>query len=498
MKKKYLVRFIIFLFFNTFLSLSLAIEVPIYDFSIKAYPQNSNYYISPTSKDYSTSLLKPEYQAAQLEQFYNHYYATDPIKGLSPWSESLVRSILPLVQKLQLENLIAFDNQNKDFMQKHYGENFKEQGENWLTNIRNNMDINRLESLVFNEENRAIAINNTLARVLPESAPDFFHFSLAGQGFPFDNLQESAVWAGTPLYIISMSNDKVWSLVLTPDAYFAWVKNNDIASVSSEFISQWQTAAQKGLVAITKTAVSITDSQQHTQFTGYIGAVFPLVKRNEQETSFLIPGKNHQHQAEIIVGFVNKNAASQMPMTASKKNMVKIIKQLQNRPYGWGGAYFFNDCSQELKSLFTPFGIWLPRNAAQQAELSPSLDLSKNSIDERISLLKKKGHPLMTIVYIGSHVMLYIGNKDRGNNELEIITYQNRWGLSPKNGDKRYVIGQSLFFPLLKYYPENPDAGSLVDKSYFKLIFLDELETHAMLAQQFVKKFSNVIFAKDL
>lgn len=78
-----------------------------------------------------------------------------------------------------------------------------------------------------------------------------------------------------------------------------------------------------------------------------------------------------------------------------------------------GSAFFFNDCSQELKSIFTPFGIWLPRNSGQQAQLDSTLDLSKHNLDERLSLLKEKGHPLMTIIYIRGHVMLYLGNKIR-------------------------------------------------------------------------------------
>src|SRR5690606_3490716 len=134
------------------------------------------------------------------------------------------------------------------------------------------------------------------------------------------------------------------------------------------------------------------------------------------------------NQAVIKTGLINTNASSIMPLKASPKNLVKIINQLKNRPYGWGGAFFFNDCSQEMKSIFAPFGIWLPRNSAQQAQLSSTLNLSKNNIDERISLLKEKGHPLMTLIYIGGHVMLYIGNKDIDNNKAAVITYQNVWG----------------------------------------------------------------------
>ena len=484
---KHLVNTCLSFYLILFLSVSCAIEVPIYDFSIKPYPQNIESYIPSDSKDYLTPLLTAEYQASQLQKFYSHYYSSDA-KGLSPWSESMVRSILPFVKKIELEIVDDFD--NKTSLSLHYAENFKEHDEIWLNNVKHNMDLYALNAIEFKEDNKAIAVTNTFARALPENAPDFFHFSLAGQGFPFDNLQEADIWSGTPLYVISTSRDKSWSLVLTPDAYFAWVKSSDIAYVSSEFINQWQTAAQKGLVAVTETGISIIDKQQHFQFTGYIGAVFPLAELDADTISIFIPVKNQHHQAEITTGIVNKKSASLMPLVASKKNMATILRQLQNRPYGWGGAFFFNDCSQEIKSIFTPFGIWLPRHSAQQAQLSAAWDLSKNTTDERIGALKEKGHPLMTIIYIGGHVMLYVGNKEMENHDVEAMTYQNLWALSPSNKDKRYVIGQALFLPLLKYYPENLDINSQANKSYFKLIFLDELNTSLDSPQAFAKAFT--------
>jgi len=72
--------------------------------------------------------------------------------------------------------------------------------------------------------------------------------------------------------------------------------------------------------------------------------------------------------------------------------------------------------------------------------------------------------------------MLYLGNYKHDGQELMPLTYQNIWGLAPASKDKRYVLGQSILFPLLKYYPEYPDAKSLVGSSYFKFIFLDELK----------------------
>lgn len=484
-------RCLIILYVFLYTTLCAAMDVPVYDFPISAYSQAAQDYFPTDAATYTTPLLSADYQKQQLHQFYTHFYASDA-SGLSPWSERMVISALPIMKKMESDILMSFSNQNKPPEAIHYAENFKAHDEAWWTKIKENMNLDALSMCEFNPENRAIAVKNTLARALPEHAPDFFHAGLPGQGFPFDNLQESSIWAGTPLYVFSVSKDKAWSLVLTPDGYFAWVKSDDIGYVSSAFVQKWQAAARQKLIAVTQTEASILDNQQHFQFSGYIGAVFPLVERNSDQTLIYIPVKVHQ-QAVIKIGVISSSASQPMPLVATPKNLVHLISQLKNRPYGWGGAYFFNDCSQEMKSLFTPFGIWLPRNSGQQAQLNTTLDLSKNTMDERLRGLKENGRPLLTLIYIGGHVMLYLG-EHTVNGQPMPMTYQNIWGLSPESRDKRYVIGQSLFFPLLSSYPEQPDATSLANKSYFKLIPLDKLnvkpDSPSGFASQFLEKSS--------
>lgn len=458
-----------------FSSAAIAMEVPVYDFALQPYNQDVHKWFPSDSGEYSKPLVSKSYQKQQLKEFYRHYYASDS-QGYSPWSRSMVTSILPEVKQAQLQLLQQFDNQDKPLNLRHYAENFKEHDAHWLQNLRHNMRINQLNNTEFSAENRSIALRDTYARALPDAAPDFYHLSLPGQGFPFDNLQESAVWAGTPLYVIQVSNDKAWSLVLTPDGYYAWVNSNDIAGVSGDFIGKWQKAAKTKLMAVIQTAAPVTDRARNFKFCAYIGAVFPLKEQGDTYTSIMIPVRGNDNQAKITEGRMPSKAVATMPLAATPKNMTKIIHQLQNRPYGWGGVYFYNDCSQEMKSIFTPLGIWLPRNSEQQSQLHSTVDLSAKNTEERLNYLKTHGHPLMTVIYVGGHVMLYVGNrKPPGEQQTEALTYQNVWGLSPVNKDKRYIIGQSVFFPLLKYYPENPDVHSQAGKTFFKLIYLDRL-----------------------
>ncbi len=460
-----------------------AIDVPIYDFSMAPYSQQVDHYLSPQNDPYTQPLVSLEYQQAQVQQFYQHYYADDS-QGLSPWSEQFVVAVLPQVYAQELLILDQFNNQNKSFPEKHYAENFKEHDVIWWEHIKTNMNLTALIMAQFQPEHRAIVVGNTFARALPDMAPDFYHVSLPGQGFPFDNLQDSVLWVGTPLYVLSISEDKAWSLVLTPDGYFSWVKSGDIAYVSPRFMQQWQSAAKQQLIAVTATAAPVLDRHQRFQFSSYIGMVLPMHDQDDLSWKVLIPVKNRHHLATIKVGMLAKESAALMPVPATPKNMAKILQQLQNRAYGWGGAFLLNDCSLEMKSIFTPFGVWLPRNSAQQARLNSVENLSSLSMDERLKALQEKGHPLMTLIYIGGHVMLYLGHQDE-----TAMTYQNIWALSPLARDRRYVIGKSVFLPLLPTYPDNPDVSSLANKSSFKLIYLDTLSPVVDTPESFVARF---------
>jgi len=177
---------------------------------------------------------------------------------------------------------------------------------------------------------------------------------------------------------------------------------------------------------------------------------------------------------------VAPEAAAFMPLPATPDHFAKIIAELIGRPYGWGNLYFYNDCSAELKSLMTPFGIWLPRHSSHQLMAGRSVDVTSLSPEKRLAWLMQNGRPLMTLVYIGGHVFLYTGNTD-WNGTPAAMTYQNFWGLSPNPPSRRAVVGKSAFFPLLMQYPEDASLTPLVAKKYFQVSFLDEMPNEATL-----------------
>lgn len=444
-------------------------------FPLEHYDQTISTWINPSDPGYDKPLLSERMQQDRMTIFYDHYFGE-----FSPWSESYINTLFQLtppddLTSVEIKALTRYSNDNQPAEKIGYGENFRPHTAAWIADIQDNINLSAWNTLSYQKENRGIAVDNLHARALPTNDVHFYSYQLPGQGYPFDNLQISSLWAGTPVYILAESKDHAWLLVATSD-YIAWVESKGIARVNDAFISTWQTAAKNNLAAITHTHLAIVDKNNHFLFDGYVGAVFPATPNGDQ-LQLMVPAMNENHDATIKYALVSNNNATMMPLSATPHHISTVMSTLIGRPYGWGGSYFYNDCSSELKSLFTPFGIWLPRHSSYQVTVGHMVDMTNATPEKRLAYLIDHGKPLLTLVYIGSHIVLYVGTfPDPNNPDAKIaMTYQNVWGLSPSSGDRRAVIGQSLLFPMLLEYPEDKSLVSLANRQFFQISFLDQL-----------------------
>jgi cell wall-associated NlpC family hydrolase len=217
------------------------------------------------------------------------------------------------------------------------------------------------------------------------------------------------------------------------------------------------------------------DSDGTSRFVARIGTVLPIEGQTPAGRVVLVPTRGTNGNATIHRAAVDSARIESMPLAATPRNFAVLLKGMVGQPYGWGNSYFYNDCSAELRSLLMPFGIWLPRHSSAQAAMGNRVNLSALNTDERLSYLVKHGHPLLTLIHINGHVMLYIGNVSFDGKVVPMI-YQNIWGLRPADNSRRSIIGQSVFLPLLTDYPEDRSLQSLASKTLFELTFLDDAD----------------------
>lgn len=449
-------------------------------FPLQRYNQSVSTWIKPSDAHYDQRLLTSQFQQARLNEFYHHEYGS-----LSPWNLEFVSQILnhaaPDDLKTNEKLVIAqFDNRYQSGDSIGYGENYIPYSSNWIDEIIENIHLSQFDQLRVQSRQRAITVANLYARALPTDDVYFYSHKIAGEGYPFDNLQESAIWAGTPVYLLGQTRDQAWSLVMTPE-YIVWVHSDGIARVSDHFIQTWQTLAKNHLAAITKTKTSIIDNNNKFLFSAYIGSVFPAKKISSQ-LQLVVPVADLNQNAIIKYATVPSENAVMMPLSMTPHQFANIMSSLIGRPYGWGNMYFYNDCSAELKSLFTPFGLWIPRSSRDQFTAGKMIDLSAASKTERLSYLQQQGHPFLTIIHLAGHVVLYIGNypnPNSQNHDAMVMVYENAWGLVPYAQDSRAVIGKAVLFPLLLQYPEDPQLRSSLENQFFQLIYLDEMPVYS-------------------
>lgn len=319
-----------------------------------------------------------------------------------------------------------------------FGENKLRRSEEWVEAFRRST---AMESYP-NTKRKAIAVTNSSLRLLPTFEPVFYEFDLPGEGYPFDHLQVSAVWGGTPLFLAHTSADGSWVLAETPFAA-GWMPIEDIAFVDAAFMKAYET---ERLAALTQDQVPLAGTNSGFRFMGRLGTVLPLEAEDEDSLHVRLPASDTNRRAVLIRGKVSRQNAGIMPVPATPRNIAALINQLLGQPYGWGGLYGNRDCSATLKDLFTAFSIWLPRNSPRQAASGYFISLHNLDVADKERLILEKGIPFLSLLWMPGHIMLYLGESSG-----RPLVFHNTWGIKTKSRqgkEGRHIIGRAVITTL--------------------------------------------------
>lgn len=385
---------------------------------LKTLPQDAHAYHGLES---GKPLLSTGVQAAFYADFLRRHYA--------PWRQD--HQPLPAEQAFwALEHYAG---------KALYGQNTLKRSEGWLDTVARRSDRAAYPSL-----NRpCIAVTNTSMRSLPTLEPAFYDFEKAGEGFPFDYMQNSLVLAGTPLRAMHESTDGAWVLVESRFA-FGWVPLRDIAWVDKPFMAAFNAPGQ---IAITRDSVPVTDIEGQFRFTGHIGTTLPLAQRpGDGPFTVILPARDEHGNAVAVEAHLDRDRTTLMPMMATPENFALLANAMLGRPYGWGGLYQDRDCSATLMDLMTPFGIYLPRNSSQQYNAGLVSELTAMSRKHKKQIIREHGVPFLTLVRSPGHIMLYIGQR-----KGDPVVLQTMWGIKTQflfSDVGRHVIGRTVITTL--------------------------------------------------
>ena len=321
-----------------------------------------------------------------------------------------------------------------------FGENKRKHSPAWYKKLLQNAALDNYPNARY----PAITICNTNLRLLPTHKP---HFSSPGgdsDGWPFDNLQRSAVASNTPIFVCHLSADKAWALVETSFT-FGWMPVADFARVNDEFIKKWELGRY---AVITRDQTTILYKNGQFGLKSSLGYIFPLVGETPDKMEILIAAmSSYNDYAAIKKGYVSRDAAVVKPLRLNSLNVINIANELIGEPYGWGGLYGNRDCSSTTRDFFAVFGIWLPRHSEDQVkEAGQYVDLNGITSEQKEKIIIEKGIPYLTLLWRKGHVMLYIGAQNG-----QALIFHNIWGIRTKdlNGrEGRKIIGQAVITTL--------------------------------------------------
>lgn len=298
-----------------------------------------------------------------------------------------------------------------------------------------------------------ISLKRLNLRNFPTAKPLFHNPCTAGEGFPFDYLQNSTVFANEPLYLSHYSKSGAWAYVLTSYAT-GWVPSDSIGMIDAAQRAAWQ---KQPLLALLGDNIPVHTSKRDYLFASSTGMLLPLQAEKPHVARVAI-ARGVRGIRTLSVPLSDKRAAP-VPMRWSRENVQRVISAMMKTKYGWGGLYGERDCSSTIRDMFAPFGIWLPRNSFQQSGVGRVVSLKGLDDEAKRAKILAEAKPFETLFYLKGHIMLYLGLYSGEPAVLHTI-----WGIKTRQNDGtfgRFIIGKTVITSLRLgreldgYRPEN-------------------------------------------
>ena len=335
-----------------------------------------------------------------------------------------------------LENKVAWA--FKTYTSKNsYGEDLKPRDSAFFKKMKDDANFKNYSSI----NKKAITLHKVNLRAFPTNKPILMNPTKAGEGFPFDYLQNTTIAANKPIFATHYSKNKEWIHIVSSFA-FGWVKTNEIVFLKKFQTDIWQKAEQ---IFLSEDAIPIYSMQGKFLFKSQLGMILALIDETQKDYIVLAVSNYKNSKPLFIKAKISKAYAHKGKLLFNKQNIESSLKQLLTSKYGWGGIYGQRDCSSTMRDFFAPFGLWLPRNSFLQAKVGTVISLKNLNNNEKLKIISEKAIPFRTLLYKKGHIALYVGT-----NQGEIIIFQNVWGVKTKEDGKegRYLVGKALFSTL--------------------------------------------------
>ena len=331
-----------------------------------------------------------------------------------------------------------------------YGENLQPLKSGFFTQMREEFNLQEYASL----NKKALTLSYSNIRAFPTDRPLLLDPTKAGEGFPFDYLQNSTIQANKPIFVSHFSKNREWAFIFSSFT-FGWIKSNELVFLDTAQTDVWQNAQQ---IFLTKENIPLYTEDGKFLFNSKIGTMLALINEAEADYTVLTVSSSSLEKPLFTKSKISKLIANKNSLVFNADNLENIINEVSKSNYGWGGMYAQRDCSSMLRDMFAPFGIWLPRNSYMQSRVGEVISLEGLNDYQKRSLIKSKAIPFKTLLYKKGHIMLYVGTYKN-----KITVFHDTWGIKTIKDtvEGRIVVGKPVFSSLkLGAYQESYDKDS--------------------------------------
>lgn len=433
---------------------------------LDTYPQNATLYLAGNARQ---PLVKAVVQQAQYTRYVDHLF--------SPWQSNAAT----VGADSAFWGVATFGSR------KGFGENLQP----WSLARWKALVARQMQAGYPSMARRAIATRNTSFRVMPTDKPFFYDPAKAGEGYPFDYMQNSAVWIGTPLLVTHVSSDGAWFFAEAGITY-GWLPADAFGWADEAFCKAYRTAQ---FVSIAHDGVPLRSSSGDYVGTAHIGTVLPVsnqrtglvigmnaavevavsakkstgqpVKAPAEQSGItpaaagdvhvLVPARTVAGNAVAVSVALSETVAPVMPQPLTAEAVVRYANGMVGQPYGWGGLLENRDCSAAMRDIFAAFGIWLPRNSSQQGQKVGTLvALDGKSPAEKRAIILEKGVPFYSLIWFKGHIGLYLGPDAKSG---EPLLLHNVWGARTEwdGVEGRAIVGR-MAITSLRFGEERDDV----------------------------------------
>lgn len=271
-----------------------------------------------------------------------------------------------------------------------------------------------------------ICVNFAWMRAYPTN-----HYS---NNWSMDRIQETVVNVGEGVAIYHESKDGNWYFVQSYN-YNGWVEKKYIAECSQDELRAFLKAEEKIVV--------IADYVTLENVPVRMGQALPLVSEGETTYNVKFPIRNEDGSLLLKEITINKDENyNKGYLKYTYENVFKQAFKLLGIKYSWGDKELDGrDCSSTTQSIYNSFGFMMPRNTTQQMYIPTYGDKVNGVNDNYMKTNYKPG----TLIYTSSHVMMYIGEDEKGQSYLLHNTNANDAGcilqaLSSYGGHKMIYV----------------------------------------------------------